>query len=59
MTKGNWVSGLNARLGQTADWAGEKNMAEDMRARKIGEGILARQNRKEKGNKNMEEFLGC
>jgi hypothetical protein len=24
MTKGNWVVGLNARLDQTADWAGEK-----------------------------------
>jgi hypothetical protein len=42
MTKGNWVDGLNARLGQTADWTDEKNMAESMRwARKIGEGILA------------------
>jgi hypothetical protein len=26
--------------------------------RKIGEGILARQNRKEKGNKNREGSLG-
>jgi hypothetical protein len=24
MTKGNWVGGPNARLGQTADWAGKK-----------------------------------
>jgi hypothetical protein len=60
MIKGNWFSGLNARLGQTAKWAGKKNMVESMRcARKIGEGILAGQNRKEKGNKNREEFLGC
>jgi hypothetical protein len=31
MTKGNWVSGLNAWLGQTAYRVGEKNMAESMR----------------------------
>jgi hypothetical protein len=24
MIKENWVGGLNARLGQTASWAGEK-----------------------------------
>jgi hypothetical protein len=42
MTKGNWVSGPNARLGRTADWADEKNMAESMGwVRKIIEGILA------------------
>jgi hypothetical protein len=27
--------------------------------RKIGEGILAGQNKKEKGNKNRKEFLYC
>jgi hypothetical protein len=49
MTKGNWVSGPNALLGRTIDWADEKNMAESMRwNRKLGEGILARQNGKEK-----------
>jgi hypothetical protein len=38
----------------------QKNMVESIRSvRKIGEGILADQNRKEKGNKNREEFLGC
>jgi hypothetical protein len=31
MTKGNWVGGPNARLSRTADYAGEKNMAESMR----------------------------
>jgi hypothetical protein len=37
--------GLNAWLGQTADWASEKNMAESMRwARKISEGIPVSQN---------------
>jgi hypothetical protein len=42
MTKGNWVGGLNAWLGQTAYWVGEKNIAESMRwTIKIGEGILA------------------
>jgi hypothetical protein len=36
-------------LGGTADWAGEKNMADSMRwVRKIGEEILVEQNRKEK-----------
>jgi hypothetical protein len=35
-------------------------MVESMRCvRKIGEGILVGQNKKEKGNKNREEFLGC
>jgi hypothetical protein len=49
MTKGNWVGGPNVRLGRTADWADEKNMRESMRwARKIGQGILAGQNEKEK-----------
>jgi hypothetical protein len=49
MTKGNWVSGPNARLGRTAGWAGKKNMVEHMRcARKVGEGILVGQNGKEK-----------
>jgi hypothetical protein len=49
MTKGNWVGGPNARLGQTAYWADEKNMAESMRwDRKIGEGILVGQNEKRK-----------
>jgi hypothetical protein len=34
-------------------------MVDSMRwTRKIGEGILARQNGKEKGNKNREGFLG-
>jgi hypothetical protein len=37
--------GLNAWLGQTADWASEKNMVESMRwARKISEGIPVSQN---------------
>jgi hypothetical protein len=31
MTKGNWVGGPNARMDQTDDWAGQKNMAENMR----------------------------
>jgi hypothetical protein len=49
MTKGNWVGVMNAWLGRTTDWAGEKNIAESMRwIRKIGDGILAGQNRKEK-----------
>jgi hypothetical protein len=30
MTKGNWVGGSNARLGQIVDWANEK-MTESMR----------------------------
>jgi hypothetical protein len=60
MTKRNWVVGLNARLGRTADWASKKNMAESMQlVRKIGEGILVGQNGKEKGNKNRKEFLCC
>jgi hypothetical protein len=47
--KRNWVGGSNARLGRTADWVSEKNMAESIRwVRKIGEGILVGQNRKEK-----------
>jgi hypothetical protein len=49
MTKGRWVGGPNARLSRTTDWACENNMAKSMRcARKLGEGILAGQNRKEK-----------
>jgi hypothetical protein len=49
MTQGNWVGGLNVRLGQTTDWASEKNMAESMRwTKKIGEEMLAGQNGKEK-----------
>jgi hypothetical protein len=49
MKKENWVGGLNARLGRTTDWAGEKNIAKSMRwDRKIEERILASQNRKEK-----------
>jgi hypothetical protein len=40
--------------------AGERNMTEIMRCdRKIGEKILVGQNRKEKGNKSREGFLGC
>jgi hypothetical protein len=31
MIKENWVGGPNARLGRTADWAREKNMATSMR----------------------------
>jgi hypothetical protein len=35
-------------------------MLESMRwIKKIGEGILVGQNRKEKGNKNRKRFLGC
>jgi hypothetical protein len=60
MTKRNWVVGLNVWLGRTADWASEKNMDASMQwAKKIGEGILAGQNGKEKGNKNKKEFLCC
>jgi hypothetical protein len=44
-------------LGRTADGAGEKNIPESMRwGRKIGEGIRAGQNRKEKRNKNLKFF---
>jgi hypothetical protein len=31
MTNVNWVGELNVRLGRTADWTGEKNIAESMR----------------------------
>jgi hypothetical protein len=48
-TERNWASGSNARFGRTADWADEKNITNCMRCnKKIGEGILAGQNRKEK-----------
>jgi hypothetical protein len=49
MIKENWVSRLNVWLGQSADWVDKKIMTENMRwTRKIGEGILVDQNRKEK-----------
>jgi hypothetical protein len=49
MTQGNWVGRPNAWLCQSADWIDEKIMTESMRwARKIGEGILVHQNRKNK-----------
>jgi hypothetical protein len=59
MTKGNWVSGPNARLGRTAGWAGKKNMVEHMRcARKVGEGILVGQNGKEKRKWKQGRIFG-
>jgi hypothetical protein len=30
MTKENWVGGVNMQSGRTADWTGEKNIAESM-----------------------------
>jgi hypothetical protein len=41
MTKGNWVGGLNARLDQTDNWVGKKNMVEYEIGRKIEKEILA------------------
>jgi hypothetical protein len=59
MTKENCVAEPNARLNQTAICT-RKNMPESMRCvRKIGEGILTGQNRKEKRNKNMQGFFMC
>jgi hypothetical protein len=49
MIKGNWIGGPNTWLGRTADWADEKIIAESIRwTRKIGEGKLMGQNKKEK-----------
>jgi hypothetical protein len=59
MTEGNWVGGPNVWLNLPADWVSEKkDMAESMRCdRKIGEGIIPDQNRKEKRNKNRTGFF--
>jgi hypothetical protein len=53
LTTGVWRSKTTKE-----NWVSEKNIVESMRwVRKIGEGILAGQNR-EKGNKNREGFFG-
>jgi hypothetical protein len=49
MTKGNWVGGLKRGCVELLTGPAKKNMAKSMRrGRKIGEGILVGQNKKEK-----------